>query len=351
LWVSGSPLGWRNRQRPRRGFFMADAFESQGGGDSDSEKIADTEDATKAINAASLFTVKPSELKVFGALGRGAQADVYKAEWTRSFAASRSSIVVAVKRFHADLGPIYRDREALTLLTDHPNLVKCFDCTLEPPYLVITEFCAGGSVFDLLYNTRQEVSMRQRLKILSDVAQGLRFLHAQKPSILHRDLKSSNVLLMKFLRSVTQEPFAKIADFGLSRESEDDAGAWNAMTVGVGTWRWMAPEVFDSEGNGIYDTKVDVFSFAILMYEVILRRIPYGDKYPLDSQDPRIGIHVCMGLRPNIADCASELAPELGSLMQRGWANDASQRPDMEAFDVALQAHLALCPPPEAGPG
>lgn len=325
---------------------MVDAFESETCGVQESE---DTADARKAISAASLYTMKPSELKVFGALGRGAQADVYKAMWTRSFAASRSSIIVAVKRFHADLGPVYRDREALTLLTDHPNLVKCFDCTLEPPYLVITEFCAGGSVFDLLYNTGQEMSMRQRLKILSDVAQGLRFLHAQKPSILHRDLKSSNVLLMKFLRSPAQEPFAKIADFGLSRQSEEAGEAWNAMTVGVGTWRWMAPEVFDSEGNGTYDTKADVFSFAILMYEVILRRIPYGDKYPLDSQDPRIGIHVLMGLRPNLDGSGAELAPELGSLMQRGWASDAAERPDMEDLDVALQAHLAACPAPQAG--
>mmetsp|Transcript_4335 Transcript_4335/g.8654 ORF Transcript_4335/g.8654 Transcript_4335/m.8654 type:complete len:329 (-) Transcript_4335:42-1028(-) len=321
-----------------------DVLESEACGAPESD---DTAAASKVISAASLFTVKPSELKVLGTLGRGAQADVYKAEWTRSFAASRSSIIVAVKRFHADLGPLYRDREALTLLTDHPNLVKCFDSTLEPPYLVITEFCAGGSVFDLLYNTGQEVSSHQRVKILSDVAAGLRYLHAQKPKILHRDLKSSNVLLMKFLKSPTQEPFAKIADFGLSRESEDikdqqgEGKDWNAMTVGVGTWRWMAPEVFDSEGNGVYDTKVDVFSFAILMYEVILRRIPYGDKYPLDSQDPRIGIHVVMGLRPNLDGSDPELAPELGSLMQRGWASNAAERPDMEELDLALQAHLA----------
>jgi len=322
-----------------------DVLESESCGAPESD---DTAAASKEISAASLFTVKPSELKVLGTLGRGAQADVYKAEWTRSFAASRSSIIVAVKRFHADLGELYRDREALTLLTDHPNLVKCFDCTLERPYLVITEFCAGGSVFDLLYNTRQEVSIRQRLKILSDVAQGLRFLHAQKPSILHRDLKSGNVLLMKFLRSPAQEPFAKIADFGLSRQSEDEGeSSWNAMTVGVGTWRWMAPEVFDTEGNGVYDTKVDVFSFAILMYEVILRRIPYGDQYPMDSQDPRIGIRVVMGLRPNLDGSGSELAPELGGLMQRGWANDADERPDMEDLDVALQAHLAQCPEPQ----
>eukprot|EP00425_Heterocapsa_triquetra_P031810 CAMPEP_0195101754 /NCGR_PEP_ID=MMETSP0448-20130528/65302_1 /TAXON_ID=66468 /ORGANISM="Heterocapsa triquestra, Strain CCMP 448" /LENGTH=207 /DNA_ID=CAMNT_0040137117 /DNA_START=90 /DNA_END=710 /DNA_ORIENTATION=+ len=166
-------------------------------------------EAQKEIVLGQFFTVKPSEIQLERKLGTGAQADVYKATWTRKFAVSTSSIVVAVKRLHSDLGQVYRDREAMTLLTDHPNLVKCFDCTLDPPYLVITEFCAGGSLFDLLYNTTQQLTMRQRIKILCDVAGGVRYLHAQKPTILHRDLKSSNVLLMKQIRSKEQEPFAK----------------------------------------------------------------------------------------------------------------------------------------------
>ncbi|CAE8653716.1 unnamed protein product, partial [Polarella glacialis] len=161
------------------------------------------------ISSLGFFTVKPSELKLLSKLGAGAHANVHKAVWTRSFAASTSSIIVAVKSLQSDLDAIYRDRESLTILTDHPNLVKCFDSTLDPPYLVVTEFCAGGSLFNLLYNTTQELSARQRIKVLLDVATGMRYLHAQKPCILHRDLKSSNVLLTKPIRSPDQEPFAK----------------------------------------------------------------------------------------------------------------------------------------------
>ncbi|CAJ1355750.1 unnamed protein product [Effrenium voratum] len=291
------------------------------------------------LNTALFFTVKPSELRILSVLGSGAHANVYKAEWTRTFTAGTSSIIVAVKQLHTDLGEVYRNRERLTMLTDHPNLVKCVDSTLEPPYLIVTEFLAGGSLFDLLYNSGQQLSLWQQVKILLDVAAGMKYLHEQKPSILHRDLKSSNVLLAKPLRSATQEPFAKVADFGLSR-AEASSG-FQAMTVGVGTWRWMAPEVFASDSDDMvpYDLKADVYSFGILMYEVLERQLPYSEQFGTDVCDPRISIHVCMGLRPEVKSAASdspELREELRRLMQRAWNNDPDERPDFQELEEQL---------------
>mmetsp|Transcript_56779 Transcript_56779/g.164723 ORF Transcript_56779/g.164723 Transcript_56779/m.164723 type:complete len:337 (+) Transcript_56779:69-1079(+) len=303
------------------------------------------------VSSAAFFTVKPSELHVRSLLGSGAQADVYKAEWTRMFAATTSTILVAVKRLHSDLGAMYRDREALTLLTDHPNLVKCFDSTLDPPYLVVTEFCAGGCLFDLLYNSRQPLSLRQIVKILHDVAAGMKFLHNHKPPILHRDLKSSNVLLTKPIRSADQEPFAKVADFGLARTSEEGTkSTWAAMTVGVGTWRWMAPEVFESEDSGLYDYRIDVFSFAMLMYEMLTRKLPYCDKFPSESADPRIGLHICMGLRPEVAE-NSNLPAELAELMKQAWASEPTERPDFNYIEAKLRQLLDTIPRPISGDG
>lgn len=289
------------------------------------------------IGLAKFFTVKPSELHVESRLGTGAQADVYKAVWTRKFVVSTSSIVVAVKRLKLDLGQAYRDREALTILTDHPNIVKCFDCTLDPPYLVISEFCAGGSLFDLLYNTRQVLTKRQKIKILSDVAGGMKYLHEQKPCILHRDLKSSNVLLMKPIKSAEQEPFAKVADFGLARTSE--VGSLPCMTVGVGTWRWMAPEVFDHDQEGHYCETADVFSFAMLMYETMAGKLPYSERYPSDSMDPRIGLHICMGLRPELGDIP-DCPPVFTELMKRCWSPEPQERPGFQEIDAQLREVL-----------
>ena len=303
------------------------------------------------LNAALFFTVKPSELRILSVLGAGGHANVYKADWCRSFGMGTSSIIVAVKQLHTDLGEVYRNRERLTMLTDHPNLVKCMDSTLEPPYLIITEFLAGGSLFDLLYNSSQELSLWQSLKILLDVASGMRYLHEQKPCILHRDLKSSNILLAKPLRSATQEPFAKVADFGLSRTSSHSTGVTReAMTAGVGTWRWMAPEVFENDegpDDVQYNSKADVYSFGILMYEMLERRMPYSERFGNDISDPRISLYVSRGLRPALesssASASSEEGPtalirkELIALMQRAWDSDPSVRPDFQLLEEELR--------------
>jgi len=300
------------------------------------------------IKVAQFSTVKPSELHVKSKLGSGAQADVYKAEWMRQFATGTSSIVVVVKRLNTDLDEIYRDREALTLLTEHPNLVKCFDCTLELPYLIVTEFCAGGSIFDLLYNSKQELCLRQKLKILADVACGMKFLHGSDPCIVHRDLKSGNVLLTRPIKSVDALPFAKVADFGLSRPTGSAGGAASlaAMTVGVGTWRWMAPEVFELDDNCTYDEKADVFSFAMVMYEVLARTMPYIEQFPMDSSDPRIGLHICLGMRPkteNISECPKELV----DMMVRSWEGNPADRPSFEELVKQLEPLYSQAPLPE----
>jgi len=300
------------------------------------------------IKVAQFSTVKPSELHVKSKLGSGAQADVYKAEWMRQFATGTSSIVVAVKRLNTDLDEIYRDREALTLLTEHPNLVKCFDCTLGPPYLIVTEFCAGGSIFDLLYNSRQELCLRQKLKILADVASGMKFLHGSKPCIIHRDLKSGNVLLTRPIKSVDTLPVAKVADFGLSRPtgSAGEAASIAAMTVGVGTWRWMAPEVFELDDNCTYDEKADVFSFAMVMYEVLSRKMPYIEQFPMDSSDPRIGLHICLGMRPK-TESMPECPKELVNLMVRSWDGNPVDRPSFEELAKELEPLYSQAPLPE----
>lgn len=305
---------------------------------------------TAEIRAAAFYTVKPSELHVRSLLGTGAQAEVYKAEWTRAFAATTSTIVVAVKRLHADLSQVYRDREAVTILTDHPNLVKCYDATVDPPYLVVTEYCAGGSLFDLLYNSAVTLSPRQVMKILTDIAAGMKYLHAQRPCILHRDLKSSNVLLTKPIRSPDQEPTAKVADFGLARSGNAEmSSAWAAMTVGVGTWRWMAPEVFELDDNVSYDEKADIFSFAMLMYEMLVKKLPYCDQFPMESADPRIGLHIVGGLRPNVEGVASAYPKVMVDLMQQAWASHPQKRPTFEQIERELRGLLDAMPPVGSG--
>ncbi|KAJ0393040.1 hypothetical protein P43SY_005117 [Pythium insidiosum] len=132
---------------------------------------------------------------------------------------------------------------------------------------VVTEFMDGGDLRALLTRLDREGAAtgfdRTKVKIANQMIEGLAYLHALRPQILHRDLKSRNVLLSSQLD-------AKLIDFGVSRERADAT-----MTMGVGTLRWMAPEVMN---GGRYGETADIFSFGVILSEIDTHKLPYGTK-------------------------------------------------------------------------
>merc|ERR1719223_1913625 len=102
----------------------------------------------------------------------------------------------------------------------------------------------------------------------------MEYLHNFSPQIIHRDLKSLNLLLRDEVKSNKDRPFVKVSDFGVARMKEEE---WGQMTVGAGTQHWMAPEVFK---GGDYDEKVDIYSFSMVLFEVICREVPFEDEDP-----------------------------------------------------------------------
>jgi len=112
----------------------------------------------------------------------------------------------------------------------------------------------------------------------------MNFLHSCSPKVLHRDLKSQNILL-------DSDMHAKVADFGLSKLTSDDI---STMTTNLGTVQWTAPEILQGEVH--YSTAVDIYSYGIVMWEVSTGRIPYSDK----KTPVQIAMQVCSGERPPI---------------------------------------------------
>jgi serine/threonine-protein kinase TNNI3K len=131
---------------------------------------------------------------------------------------------------------------------------------------VLSEFMAGGDLRSLLNTYRgsgHPVGFdRSKLGIAYQVSFALTYLHSLSPPILHRDLKSRNVLLSE------DHSEAKLTDFGVSRQH-----AGGTMTAGIGTLLWMAPEVMAGEQ---YDEKADVFSFGVLLAEIDTHELPYA---------------------------------------------------------------------------
>jgi serine/threonine protein kinase len=177
----------------------------------------------------------------------------------------------------------------------------------EPPELcIITEFCQHGALSDLLLQQTVEMDFKLKLKCCLDAARGMEYMHSCNPVILHRDLKSDNLL-------VTSDWTVKVADFGLSRFRSDK----KTMSQ-VGTPMWMAPEVILGEK---YTEKADVYSFGVILWEIMTRKEPYEDKEAM-----QIVLEVVnKGLRPKIPphyfDCP--LVP----LMRDCWEEDPKKRP------------------------
>ncbi|KMZ59800.1 putative Protein kinase [Zostera marina] len=186
----------------------------------------------------------------------------------------------------------------------HKNTIKFIGACSEPPNLcIVTEFMNGGSVYDYLHKHKGSYKLHDLLRAANDIAEGMNYLH--KNDIIHRDLKAANLLR-------GDDGVVKIADFGVSRV-RDHSGI---MTAETGTYRWMAPEVI---AHKFYDQKADVFSFGVVLWELLTKEIPYERYTPLQAA---VGV-VQQCLRPRIPkDCP----PKFASLLEDCWQQDPNDR-------------------------
>ncbi|POM74233.1 TKL protein kinase [Phytophthora palmivora] len=199
----------------------------------------------------------------------------------------------------------------MTATMDHPHIVSFIGVAWDSlsDICVVLEFMDGGELRTLLDKYEKEKYPvgfnREKTKIALEVCHALTYLHSSSPSIIHRDLKSRNILL-------NSEMKAKLSDFGISRERLD-----RTMTAGVGTSLWMAPEVMLGER---YDDKADVFSFGVVLSELDVHTLPYtrAKKENLDSKGHQIPDsillqRVALGIvKVEFSDASPEAIVELG---------------------------------------
>jgi serine/threonine protein kinase len=175
------------------------------------------------------------------------------------------------------------------------------------------------------------LSMTAAVDLMLQVARGLKYLHSK--SIVHRDVKSSNILV-KALTGVPELEYkegylsAKLADFGTSK-TKISSIRFSKQSSNIGTTKWMAPEVFSIDSGAVvpglqlpkYPFKADVYSFAIVCYEILTRKPPFEDeKLVVLRQQIRVD-----RLRPKLPEgCPTRLA----SLIQRCWKHNPRERPD-----------------------
>jgi len=226
------------------------------------------------------------------------------------------------------------DREVKIMASvSHPNLVRFFGvCSLGRPFRIITEFCKGGCAFELLHNNEDvDLDWPQQHKMCYDVASAMEYLHNFQTKIIHRDLKSLNLLLHTQITGPQDKPNVKVSDFGLSRmqETTGDDGVWGKMTIAAGTCHWMAPECFSGSD---YDEMVDVYSYAMIMFEMLCREIPFEEEEPA-----QVGKLILAGERPDMEAVPPDCPPQMRDLMVISWSQDPKLRPSFKRVLATLE--------------
>ncbi|XP_041986458.1 mitogen-activated protein kinase kinase kinase 12 [Aricia agestis] len=235
-------------------------------------------------------------------LGCGAQGVV--------FSGQLNGEIVAVKKLREKSETNIKHLRKL----NHENIVRFRGVCTVAPYCVIMEYCQYGPLFEFLHSGAC-FSPKQIMKWAKEIALGMSYLHTHK--IIHRDLKSPNVLIADNL-------VVKVSDFGTSREWNDVS----AIMSFTGTVAWMAPEVIRHEPCS---ERVDVWSYGVVLWELLTQEVPYKN---METHAIMWGV----GTDTISLPIPSSWPGTLQLLLNQCWARVPRQRPPFKI----IAAHLDM---------
>lgn len=292
------------------------------------------------------------DLQLGKELGEGAFAVVYEGLWRGE--------KVAIKKVKDDtleggtnVFSEFRREVWLMSSLQHENLCGLKAVCLEP-FCMVLEFMNQGSLYDYLHNPQKPVDWNFRVNIGYEVAKAMEFLHGLKPPVVHRDLKSPNILLTSPQESEDSERGflcegrvlkAKVADFGLSRPLAFTAELDSKKLMGQNPV-WLAPEVMQRKD---YNEKIDIYSFGVILWEMLTRQDYFGE-YRFFSE---ISEAVVSGKRPPVTPPKEpdpqNIFKEYAEILVACWDNDPTKRPPFKEIARRFAAmRLRLIRPSQA---
>ncbi|KAG2500845.1 hypothetical protein HYH03_001606 [Edaphochlamys debaryana] len=318
------------------------------------------------------WEIDPITIKLNEKIGEGEFGVVYKANWNGTLVAVKvlkETGAVALGDFRTELNVLQK--------VHHPHTVQFLGAvTKQTPFMIVTEYMVGGSLADLFKGQRFP-GMWRAVQLALDMARGLAYLHNRSPqAVIHRDLKPANLMIggpkvfSSLHRMLCQEEMGvlKIADFGLSKslklnkpkrhnnrgslDNTPDNSVLNGransagnpsyqggasshgdptkaterykLTGETGSYRYMAPEVFRHEP---YNNKVDVYSFAMICFQLFEGLPPYWNMDPIEAARAA----ALKGLRPTwgATNRHDQVVPaKLKQLVETCWGADYEARPE-----------------------
>eukprot|EP00002_Diphylleia_rotans_P040600 TRINITY_DN9669_c0_g1_i2.p1 TRINITY_DN9669_c0_g1~~TRINITY_DN9669_c0_g1_i2.p1 ORF type:complete len:1419 (-),score=212.66 TRINITY_DN9669_c0_g1_i2:308-4564(-) len=274
-----------------------------------------------------ISTIKNVEAKLYGIIdrrdlifdsiiGQGTFGEVFKGDYRGAEVAIKRLLEEdissnALEEFKKEVSVIVQLR--------HPNIVLFMGASFQKGFLcLVSELMQQGTLYDVLHDSKKRLSLQTKLFFMIEIVKGMNYLHSSNPPILHRDLKSLNILVDDRFR-------LKVSDFGLSALQ----GAVIGEKKGMGSLMWLAPE---SYLYGIYESPADVYSFGIIVWEIMARKEPYQE-YGIKSIPYLVSME---NLRPVI----SEDVPEhVKHVMMNSWHSDPSMRPSFAGLQKNLSEY------------
>ncbi|MBA0672141.1 hypothetical protein Goklo_024118, partial [Gossypium klotzschianum] len=316
--------------------------------------------STQDFSIDAKWLIDPRQLFVGPKIGEGAHAKVYEGKYKNQTVA-----IKVVRRGETPEEVARREgrfaREvAMLSRVQHKNLVKFIGACKEPIMVIVTELLLGGTLRKYLLNMRPKcLDMRVVIGFALDIARAMECLHSH--GIIHRDLKpgaipsrakAKHYMLWEAIDPDKLFPFAenlilteehktvKLADFGLAREES----LTEMMTAETGTYRWMAPELYSTVTlrhgeKKHYNHKVDAYSFAIVLWELIHNKLPFEGMSNLQA--------AYAAAFKNVRPSADDLPEDLALIVTSCWQEDPNARPNFSQIIQMLLRYLSIISPVE----
>uniref|UniRef100_A0ACD5ZVW9 Uncharacterized protein n=1 Tax=Avena sativa TaxID=4498 RepID=A0ACD5ZVW9_AVESA len=241
-------------------------------------------------------------------VGEGSCGTVYHALWYGSDVAVK---VFSKQDYSEEMIRTFRQEVSLMKKLRHPNIILFMGAVASQERLcIVTEFLPRGSLFRLLRKTTGKMDPRRRVHMAIDIARGMNYLHNSSPTVVHRDLKSSNLL-------VDKNWTVKVADFGLSRLKLE---TFLTTKTGKGTPQWMAPEVLRNEPS---NEKSDVYSYGVVLWELVTQKIPWDTLNTMQ-------VIRAVGFMDHRLEIPSDVDPQWASMITSCWDSDPQRRPSFQ---------------------
>ncbi|KAJ7956251.1 Serine/threonine protein kinase [Quillaja saponaria] len=260
-----------------------------------------------------------SQLFIGGKFASGRHSRIYRGIYKqRDVAIKMISQPEEDANLAAMLEKQFSSEVAILFRLQHPNIITFVAACKKPPvFCIMTEYLAGGSLRKYLHQQEpHSVPLDLVLKLALDISRGMQFLHSQ--GILHRDLKSENLLL-------GEDMCVKVADFGISC-LESQVGNPKGFT---GTYRWMAPEMIKEKHH---TKKVDVYSFGIVLWELLTALTPFEN---MTSEQAAFAVSHKNARPPFPSGCPLAFS----HLINRCWSSNPDKRPHFDEIVSVLKSY------------